>query len=124
LLLVDAAVSFVLDLAEVQAGDGAAEATDELAGDAAVPRTDVEHPVVGADVDLGRHLLDGPAARGDDVVLGPVVDADVLVLTAPDGGVADVRVAGVVVVPGSGDRSRVLTGPRWRGHGSPFLAVG
>ncbi|GHC69510.1 hypothetical protein GCM10010349_44350 [Streptomyces flavofungini] len=96
------AVALVLDGAEVERDDVAAEAVGEVAGGAAVAGAQVQDGPAGAEVvrEAVGEALDGTAGGIGDGLGVVVVDAGVDVLAAPDGVVEGVDVGGFVVAAG------------------------
>ncbi len=69
---------------------------------AAETRADVEHALALEIAHLGDDAIDGQAARRADVP-GRVVEADMDILAAPDGGVEIVGILAVIIIAGGVD---------------------
>ena len=91
------AVALVLDRGEVEAGDMRAMLFGQHARRPAEAGADIEHALALEIAQLGDDAIDRGAARAADI-LGRVVEADMDVLAAPDGGVEIVGILAVVIV--------------------------
>jgi hypothetical protein len=95
-------VAFILDARKIEAGDAGAIFARQHARRAAETGAEIQHMLALDAAEMLRHAIDGRPARLADVAAF-LVNADMDILAAPDGGVEIVGFLAVIIVARGGD---------------------